>query len=45
MIGLTYDTDRDREGNQMDKSVVTKTKKKRKPVYGENFSYDEMCSG
>lgn len=38
-----YDTDRDGNGEQMEKAKETKTRKKRKAVLWENFNYEEMC--
>jgi hypothetical protein len=38
-----YGTDQDRNGNQMGKEQITKTKKKRKAVLWEHFDHEEMC--
>lgn len=38
-----YNTDRDGNGEQMEKAQETKTRKKRKAVLWENFNYEEMC--
>ena len=38
-----YGTDRDQNGDQMEKEQITKTKKKRKAILWEHFNYEEMC--